>query len=322
LGRVLFQELRSRGHEVYGCDLQHSAKPEVMRADIANHRQLERVFRFAKPDVVYHLAAEFGRNNGEEFFSQLWSTNCIGTQNVIEECLRSGAGLIFASSSEAYGDDAHSLYSQGGTFTEGWLDHYTPTFHNNYALSKWANEKQIHIAAKNRGLRAVNLRFFNAFGPGEFYTPYRSVVCLFIYRLMHGLPITVYKNYWRVFMYVDDWARTTANVCERFDGLIERAIANPLTKDGFCGSRPACVPTYNIGGKEYTTVEAMKDKILALLGTSESEISYLDAEKANVTCKRPDISLARRDLDHDPKITLDEGLPKTISWLASIYGHK
>ena len=64
LGRKLRAELESRGQRVFGCDLKHDEKPSHMRADISDYRQLERVFEGAKPDVVYSLAAEFGRNNG------------------------------------------------------------------------------------------------------------------------------------------------------------------------------------------------------------------------------------------------------------------
>lgn len=325
------RELRARGHDVYGCDLAHSADPKEMRADISEHRQLRRVFGdFAPIDLVYHLAAEFGRMNGTGWYEQLYKTNLTGTQNVIEECLRTGAKLIFASSSEAYGES--TIYQpEAHQIREESLDQYAPAFHNEYALTKWANEKQIHIAAKNRGLDAVVLRFFNAYSEEE-YTPYRSVVCIFIYRLMFGLPITVYRNYHRVFMYVGDWARTTANAAERFDQLPRRA--------GFSGNRPGLVPTYNVGGREYCSVEELKDKLLRLLDVQEvrrlagsdaelvrfadghtCEIAYLSREAANVTNKRPDISLAEQDLGHDPKTTLDEGLPLAIAWIRRRYGH-
>ena len=68
LGDPLVAELRARGHEVWGCDLQHQADQQYFRADVANYRQLERVFE-QKYDYVYHLAAEFGRINGEELFT-------------------------------------------------------------------------------------------------------------------------------------------------------------------------------------------------------------------------------------------------------------
>ncbi len=316
LGRVLVRELEDRGHLVYCCDVAHGASERHIRCDVGSHRQVDAAFEFARPDLVYHLAAEFGRNNGEDYYEQLWRTNCIGTQNVIDNCIAYGARMVFASSSEVYGEST-AYGVDGEPLAEGLLDRNAPAFHNQYALSKYANEKQIFIAAQNRGLRACVLRFFNAYGPGEYYTPYRSVVCLFAYRLMFGLPITVYRNYHRVFQWVGDWARTVANVAERFDALPGCGV--PL-KAKWYGARPACVPVYNIGGAEYTSVEEMKDKIVALLGGTKSEITVLEKEAANVTNKRPDISRAQADLGHDPRTTLDQGLPPTIKWLYLQYG--
>jgi len=75
LGAPLVRELRARGHDVWGCDLQHSADPQYERVDISEFRQVQRVLERGRFDLVYHLAAEFGRNNGEEYYEQLF-TRC------------------------------------------------------------------------------------------------------------------------------------------------------------------------------------------------------------------------------------------------------
>src|SRR5262245_41609530 len=104
LGKPLVRELRQRGHEVWGCDRIHSADPEFIRADIAEGRQLATVYDAARPEFVYHLAAEFGRHNGEDFYEDLWRTGAIGTRNILELTKLTGARLAFASSSEIYGE--------------------------------------------------------------------------------------------------------------------------------------------------------------------------------------------------------------------------
>jgi dTDP-glucose 4,6-dehydratase len=301
---------------VFGCDLAHSSDANVLRADVGNRRQLERVFRFAEPELVYHFAAEFGRMNGQEFYEQLWTSNCIGTRNVIEECLKDNALLAFASSSEAYGM-ADDYAPEREDFQEGWLDKYAPQFHNEYALSKWTNERQIFMAAKNEGLKSVVFRFFNAYGPGEKYSPYRSVVCLFTYRLLKGLPITIYKNYYRTHMFINDWAQGVANLAEpeRLK-VIDRVRQYRFWE----GSGKSKVPVFNIGGEEYESVEALANKIINLIGGTKSEITYLDAEKANVVSKKPDNTMARNWLDHNPTTTLDQGLPVTVEWIRKEYG--
>jgi dTDP-glucose 4,6-dehydratase len=80
LGRFLQKELAGRGHDVFVVDIAHGPEevgfslrtdvrePRYARCDVGEYRQLERVFDKAGPfDVVYHLAAEFGRWNGEDF---------------------------------------------------------------------------------------------------------------------------------------------------------------------------------------------------------------------------------------------------------------
>src|SRR5215471_18884784 len=80
VGRWLVPELRRRGHEVWMCDLAHHHDSQYTRCDVSEYRQLERVFERQRFDLVYHLAAEFGRWNGEDFYETLWRSNVIGTK--------------------------------------------------------------------------------------------------------------------------------------------------------------------------------------------------------------------------------------------------
>ena len=101
LGAPLVTELRERGHDVWGIELQHSGQPQTIRADVADYRQLRAAFdKVGDVDFVYHLAAEFGRLSGEEFYETVWKTNAIGTRHVLELQRERGFRHIFASSSE------------------------------------------------------------------------------------------------------------------------------------------------------------------------------------------------------------------------------
>jgi dTDP-glucose 4,6-dehydratase len=293
LGAPLLRELRRRGHETWGCDLQHQADEQVLRADIRSYRQLEQLLERTGPlDFVYHLAAEFGRINGEEFYETLWSTNVIGTRHILELQRRHGFKLVFASSSEIYGDRHEAVLHEDIPLQQSIIQH------NDYATTKWVNEIQIMNFEKRYGSPIVRLRFFNAYGPGEYYHHYRSVVCLFCYRALAGLPYTVYRGYKRVFMYIDDFIPTLANVCERFE--------------------PGGV--YNIGGSEFTSVAHASKLILDCLGKDDSLVEYLPEDVHNVQNKRPDISRAAAAFGHDPKVTLEQGIPRTVEWMRSVYG--
>src|SRR3989449_579982 len=217
LGTPLVKELKRRGHEVWQCDLQHQRDENYIRADVASYRQLARVFERTY-DYVYHLAAEFGRLNGEEYYETLWETNVIGTRNILEMQRRKGFRLLFASSSEIYGDRHEAILTEEIPLQHSLLQY------NDYATTKWVNEVQVMNFERRHGIEAMRLRFFNAYGPGEYYHHYRSVVCLFCYRALHDLPYEVYEGYHRVFMYIDDFIPTLANAAEPVGEMAKRPM--------------------------------------------------------------------------------------------------
>lgn len=292
LGQPLLRELRDRGHTVHGVDLRHDADAESTRADIADYRQIEAVLRDTRPDIVYHLAAEFGRHNGEDYYEQLWRSNVIGTRNILELQRDMGFRLMLTSSSEVYGEiDADWL-------DEGLMDREPVTQPNDYAITKWVNEVQARNFAARYGNDIVTARLFNAYGPGEHYHAYRSVVCLFVYRALMGLPFDVYKGYHRVFMYIDDLIPTLAS-------------AGTMGEGG---------QVYNIGGVEYRSVEDLAALVLEETGADDGLVQMKQTDHHNRKNKRPAIKRAVERLGHDPTVTLEEGIPKTVEWMRGLYG--
>jgi len=289
LGKKLVAELLKREHEVTRVDSRHGR--DVFRADVAEARQLNEAFDWGRPEVCYHLAAEFGRKNSNFYPEQMWTTNCLGTRNVIDQCLRYGTHLIFASSSEVYGDLATAFGEQ--TEDLPFMEH--PQYYNEYALSKWTNEQQIEIAQRTQGLTATILRFFNAYGPGEEYNEYRSVVCQFIWKMLHNESITIYEDYHRVFMYVGDWVRTVAGAAARLDRIAGR--------------------TMNVGGEEYVSIEELYQKLRKLIPEYDDRLARRLPKEMNVTNKRPNNKVARELLGHACVVELDEGLPLTVDWM-------
>lgn len=292
LGRPLVEELRARGHEVYGIELQHHSDPQTFRADISDYRQISTILRDIGPDLVYHLAAEFGRMNGEDHYEQVWRTNVIGTRNILEVQKELGFKHLFASSSEVYGEAGVD------TIDESLLElNAQPPLTNDYAISKRVNEMQIKNFGDRYSTDTMVLRFFNAYGPGERYHDYRSVVCLFAYRLLTNQPITVFEGYQRVFMYVGDFIPTLANAADNFiSGM-----------------------TVNVGGEEFVDVSDVAKMLLSLTGADPALITYQSFDAHNVTSKRPDITRAKGFLSHNPQTTLAEGLPLTVDWLRKTY---
>lgn len=304
VGSALVAELRGRGHDVISCDLQHGADehgfslrsdvptPGYARCDVAESRQLERVFTSAGPfEIVYHCAAEFGRWNGEDFYEQLWRTNVIGTKHLIRLQERFGFRLVHFSSSEVYGDWPDLM-------VETVMDANEVKQLNDYAMTKWVNEMQLRNSAIQHGTESVVVRLFNTYGPGEWYSPYRSVNCRFLYCATHGLPWTVFRGHSRTSTYLADTVRTLANIADNF------------------------VPgeTYNIGGRDLHTIEELSDLVVAVTGADPSLVRYEDAEILTTTRKVVDVSKAERDLGHEVTYSLEEGMKLTAEWMRSVYG--
>ena len=111
IGWPLTFALLRAGHEGYR---HRPAAPPGWRARRRRglRAQLERALP-GDAELVYHLAAEFGRINGEEYTEQVWRTNCVGTKNVLKLQLLRGFRLVFASSSEVYGEHPNPVLHEG-----------------------------------------------------------------------------------------------------------------------------------------------------------------------------------------------------------------
>lgn len=290
IGTPLVRELKKRGHEVWVCDQMHSDKSNYSRCDVRHFQQVQRMFEEHNFDYVYHLAAEFGRWNGEDYYESLWTSNVIGTKNIIRMQEKLGFRLIYFSSSEVYGD-------YDGIMREEVMDQVAIKQLNDYAMTKWVGEMQVINSAEMKDTESVRLRLFNTYGPGEYYSPYRSVICMFIYRALHNLPYTVYLNHHRTSSYIDDTVRTLAKIVENF------------------------IPgeVYNIAGTQYHDIKYLSELILDAVGIDDSIVNYKEAEAFTTKDKQVDTSKAGRDLSHKLQIPLEEGIPLTVEWYRKIY---
>lgn len=290
IGSRLTKELEERGHSVWIADLPWNEREKYYRCDISEYRQLSQVFDDREFDYVYHLAAEFGRKNGEDYYETMWDSNAIGTKNILRLQKDHGFRMIFASSSEVYGDYDGEMKEEV-PLEEG------PRQLNDYAISKWVNEQQILNAEDRYGNETVRVRFFNTYGPGEKYSEYRSVVAKFCYRALHDMPYHVYDDHHRSFTYVGDTVRTLANIIDNF----------------------RAGEVYNIAGDEYHNIKELSDTILNYLGKDDEKVEYRGTETHNTLNKKASIEKAKRDLNHEAQVSLDQGIKKTIEWMKDYY---
>ena len=293
IGSSLVKELASRGHEVVAADFDNRNQEDYVRCDVRAFRQVERLFEPRRFDWVYHLAAEYGRWNGEDYYENLWQTNAIGTKNIIRLQERLKFRLIFFSSAEVYGD-------YRGEMKEDVMDAIPIKQLNDYAITKWAGELMCLNSTEQFGTETVRVRPVNCYGPGERYTPYRGFIPKFVYHALHNKPYVVYRGHKRIIDYVDDSCRTFANIVDNF------------------------IPgeVYNVAGRPEweRDIKAYSDLVLKTVGRDDSLITYKDAEPFTTKSKPVDCSKAIRDLKHDPKVTPEEGIRRTVDWMRREYG--
>lgn len=290
VGRSLVAELEHRGHEVYFCDLYQFHHPKYRRCDVRSLRQLRRIFDEHSFDYVYHLAAEFGRHNGEDFYENLWQTNVIGTKNVLALQRERGFRLVFFSSSEVYGD-------YDGIMSEEVMEKYAIRQLNDYAMTKWVGEMQVVNAQEVFDSETVRVRLFNIYGPGEFYSPYRSAICIFCYRALFGQSYKVFLGHHRTSLFITDAVRTLGRIADEF--------------------HPGQV--YNIGGAEYHDMKTVSDMVLAELGCSDEKVEYVEMEPLTTRDKKVDTSRVESELGHQVQVGLQEGISRTIEWMKKEY---
>ena len=154
-------------------------------------------------------------------------------------------------------------------------------------------------AARMYGTEIVRVRPVNCYGPGEHYTPYRGFIPKFIYHALFCKPYIVYRGHKRIIDYVDDSCRTFANITDNF------------------------VPgeVYNVGGRlEWEKdIKEYSDIVLKTVGRDDSIVVYRDSEPFTTRVKHIDCSKAVRDLRHNPAVSPEEGIKRTVEWMKSYY---
>jgi dTDP-glucose 4,6-dehydratase len=296
IGTNLCNELRSRNHDVIACDILNTDRDHYIRCDVREIRQIEKVFDGHGPfEYVYHLAAEYGRWNGEDYYENLWMTNVIGTKHMLRQQERRKFKMIFYSSAEVYGDYTGEM-KEDVMINNPIKDTYQM---NDYAISKWAGELMCINSAEMFNTETVRVRPVNCYGPQEHYNPYRGFIPKFIYHALYKKPYTVYKGHKRIIDYVEDSCRTWSNIVDNF------------------------IPgeVYNVGGKvEWEKeIKEYSDLILDAVGIDDSIVTYKEAEPFTTKIKTMNFSKAVRDLKHNPIVPPEEGIKKTVEWMKWFY---
>lgn len=298
LGSHLCERLLAAGHEVICLDnfftgrrknvagLLGNPAFELIRHDVVLPILLE-------VDAVYHMACPASPIHYQYNPVKTIKTNIMGTLNMLGNAKRTKARMLLASTSEVYGDP--TVHPQ----KEDYRGNVNPIgIRSCYDEGKRVAETLMMDYHRQNGVDIKIVRIFNTYGPRMLPDDGR-VVSNFIVQALQGRDITVYGDgsQTRSFCYVDDL----------IDGMVKM-----MESEDFIGP-------VNLGNPEEYSILDFARKITAMTG-SRSKIVHKPLPSDDPTQRQPDITLAGKKLAWKPKITVDEGLKRTIEYFRKELG--
>jgi len=294
VGSYLCEKLINDGHEVIVIDNLLTGSTENIKNlmdnenflfvehDVQDHIEIEN-----KVDYVLHFASAASPKAYTEHPVNTLKAGSVGTINTLGLAKKHNAEYLLASTSEVYGDPLISPQNE-----EYWGNVNPNGERSMYDEAKRFAEAAVATYSRSYDLKTKIVRIFNTYGPRMQLNDGR-VVTNFITQALRNENITIYGDgsQTRSFSYVED---TVA-------GII--SLMNSSEYDVF-----------NIGNPTEMTVGELAEKIIELTD-STSEIKYLELPNDDPKQRKPDITKAKTKLNWEPKVKLEEGLTKTITWV-------
>lgn len=308
LGSHLCDRLLADGHQVVGMDNFITGSPDnlahlagepnflFIRHDVSNF-----IFVPGRMDAVLHFASPASPNKSSPLGYvnlpiQTMKAGALGTHNTLGVARAHKARFLLASTSEIYGDPLEHPQ------TEAYWGHVNPIgLRSVYDEAKRFAEALTMAYHRYHGIDTRIVRIFNTYGP-RMHLEDGRVLPNFLQQALKGEPLTIYGDgqQTRSFCYVDD--------------LIE-GIVRLLYSDEH---QPV-----NIGNPEETTIMKFAETISGLVGNSAGVVIKPGLRgESDPQRRRPDITRARQILGWEPKISLEEGLLKTIPYFKAKMGIK
>jgi len=261
------------------------------RFELREHDIIDPLMDIEAVDHIYNLACPASPIHYQINPIRTVKANTIGMINMLGLAKRTGARLLQASTSEVYGDpDVHPQ-------PESYVGHVNTLGPRAcYDEGKRVAETLCMDYHRSNNVDIRIVRIFNTYGP-RMHPEDGRVVSNFIIQALHNEPITIYGDgsQTRSFCYVDE--------------LVE-AILRMMNQDAHIGP-------INIGNPDEFTIKQLAEQIIDLAG-STSELSFADLPADDPKQRQPDIALAKKILDWEPRIALSEGLPKTIDYFRAL----
>ena len=291
IGSHLCKTLLEQGHDVVCVDNLYTGNKNNIRPFLENPK-----FEFIEHDIteqlneqtdqIYNLACPASPVHYQKDPVFTFKTSVFGTYNALELAHRWKARILQASTSEIYGDPLEHPQK------ESYWGNVNPIgVRSCYDEGKRASETICKDFQREYGVDVRIARIFNTYGPNMSPNDGR-VVSNFIIQALQNKPITVYGDglQTRSFCYVSD-------MVEALVKLMNSNVLEPV----------------NLGNPDEFTIKELAGQIISLTG-SKSEIVKKPLPADDPKQRKPDISLANKKLNWQPKIKLNEGLKKTIEY--------
>jgi UDP-glucose 4-epimerase len=301
IGSNLVDGLIARGDEVTVVDdlssgrranlaaaLEAGAALEVL--DVRHAQAVDAVFARARPEVVFHLAAQIDVRRSVEDPALDADINVLGMIAVLQAARRHGVRRVVNTSTGG------GLYGEADVIP-------TPEQHPirplaPYGASKHAAEGYCELYARLHGLSTVSLRYGNVYGPRQDALGEAGVVAIFCSRMAAGRPLVIYGD-----------GRQTRDWVEVSDVVAANLLA---AESRVCGP-------VNIGHGQETSVLELLDALRGLerLAGAVGEVRFEAPRAGEVRRSCLDVTRAREELGWAPRIALADGLRRTVEWLAA-----
>ncbi|MBI5184252.1 MAG: SDR family oxidoreductase [Nitrospinae bacterium] len=295
IGSHLIEYFLEKGHEVISMDNLltgdvenfahiHSENFRFIKHDVTNYIHIE-----GKVDYILHFASPASPIDYLEHPIQTLKVGSLGTHKVLGLAKEKGATILLASTSEVYGDPL--VHPQ----KEDYWGNVNPIGPRGvYDEAKRFAEAMTMAYHRYHQVKTRIVRIFNTFGPRMRIRDGRAVPN-FISQALRGEDLTVYGDgsQTRSFCYVSDLA-------EGLYRLLMSGETEPV----------------NIGNPHEMTILDMAKKILESTG-SKGKVVFKPLPEDDPKVRQPDISRARRTLGWEPKVSLEDGLERTIEYFKS-----
>jgi dTDP-glucose 4,6-dehydratase len=293
IGSNLAKSHLNQGDEVYGVDNLSTGQMrnvnQLEGLNFINSSASESIDSLPrKVDVVYHFASPA---SPEKYMAQALNTmevNTTGTLKLLEYASSNDARLIFASTSEIYGDPLVSPQQ------ENYWGNVNPIGPRSvYDEAKRFGETLVSHFQREKLANAGIIRIFNTYGPNM--DPYDGrVVSNFIRQALQGKPLTIYGSgeQTRSFCYIDDLVR----------GIMAMALS----------SQPGPI---NLGNPEERTLLNLAEIVLEITN-STSTLEFRDLPEDDPKQRCPEITKAKTLLDWHPTVDIRDGIRRTADWIS------